>query len=332
VELKKMNASDVGVVIIGRNEGERLRRCLRSLGDLARAAVYVDSGSTDASVQSAKDLGATVIDLDMSQPFTAARARNEGFAKLKALFPGVAYVQCVDGDCELASGWLASAYDFLQERADVALVCGRRRERSPEASIYNLLCDIEWNTPIGEALACGGDFMVRTDAFSAVGGFRPDLIAGEEPELCVRLRESGLKIWRIDCEMTKHDAAIFSFRQWWLRTVRTGHAFIEGFLLHRGSPFGLYRRETARVLFWGGALPLLVIIGSFFQPMVLLLGLVYPVQLVRMAVQEQKKPAPLSYAFFLLLGKFAEFQGTMTYLWRRSTGKQRELIEYKIPV
>ncbi|NWG92335.1 MAG: glycosyltransferase family 2 protein, partial [Parvularculaceae bacterium] len=194
--------SRVGFVAIGRNEGERLVACLKSLGAAAKGPiVYVDSGSTDDSVARAVDLGADVVRLDMSVPFTAARARNAGAARQRDTF-GVDYIQFIDGDCALAGGWIETARAVLDANSDVAAVCGRRREIRPDASVYNRLCDIEWDTPIGDAQACGGDVMMRADAFFAVGGYRASLIAGEEPELCLRLREKGLKIVRLDADMT----------------------------------------------------------------------------------------------------------------------------------
>ncbi len=116
-----------GAVAIGRNEGERLRRCLKSLS-AATALVYVDSGSTDGSAQWAHAHGVEVIELDMSLPFTAARARNAGFKRLRFLVPDLAYVQFVDGDCELVEGWPEQSLSFLRTHLDVAAVCGRRRE------------------------------------------------------------------------------------------------------------------------------------------------------------------------------------------------------------
>src|SRR5262249_504972 len=196
-----------------RNEGERLRRCLESASTGA-AVVYVDSGSTDGSAGWARDYGAEVVELDMTIPFTAARARNAGFRRLKETAPRLLYVQFVDGDCELAEGWLEKAVSFLGSHAGIGFVCGRRRERHPKKSMYNWLCDQEWDRPNGEADACGGDAMILAKAFEAVGGFRDDLIASEEPELCVRLRAAGYRIWRLDLEMTLHDASMTRFGQW----------------------------------------------------------------------------------------------------------------------
>ena len=146
----------VGAVAIGRNEGERLRRCLSSLSAVSRI-VYVDSGSTDGSAQWAGANGADVIELDMTLPFTAARARNRGFERLQIIAPQVQYVQFVDGDCEVVGSWIPEAVAFLNSHANVGAVCGRRRERYPEKSIYNWLCDQEWDRPNGRGSACGGD-------------------------------------------------------------------------------------------------------------------------------------------------------------------------------
>ena len=178
----------VGIVAIGRNEGERLRACLQSVIPRAALVVYVDSGSTDGSTVMARGSGGEVVELDMRIPFTAARARNEGFKRLRQLAPDLPYVHFVDGDCEVVGVWIETAAAFLDAHHDVAVVCGRRRERYPTQSIYNHLCNIEWDTPVGETSACGGDALMRVEAFEQVGGYRGDLIAGEEPELCVRLR------------------------------------------------------------------------------------------------------------------------------------------------
>src|SRR5207248_7579001 len=132
--------------------------------------------------------------------------------------------------------WLERAEQELKVRPEVAVVCGRRRERFPEGSVYNRLCDMEWDTPVGEAESCGGDAMMRVKAVRATGGYRAALIAGEEPELCLRLREAGWKVLRLDAEMTLHDAAMTRFGQWWKRAVRAGHAFAEVSWLHRTSP------------------------------------------------------------------------------------------------
>src|SRR5271165_4367866 len=166
----------VGAVVIGRNEGQRLRRCIESLRGLENRVVYVDSGSSDDSVSIARALGCAVVVLDMSKPFTAARARNAGFERLLAVVPTLSYVFFVDGDCEVEAGWAEKARHFLDSNSGVAVVWGRRRERYPQHSVYNMLCDIEWGgVAIGETRACGGDAVMRVSVFNQIGGYRPDL-------------------------------------------------------------------------------------------------------------------------------------------------------------
>ena len=321
---------NLSAVVIGRNEGERLKRCLMSLSAVG-TVIYVDSGSTDGSVPWAAEHGAEVIALDMSLPFTAARARNRGFRRLQEISPKIDYVQFVDGDCEVVAGWMEKALAFLESHNDVAVVCGRRRERYPARSIYNWLCDIEWDTPVGEAKACGGDALIRVAAIDQVGGYRADMIAGEEPELCVRLRAARWRVWRLDAEMTLHDAAMTRFSQWWIRVFRSGYAFAQGAYLHGASPERHWLWESRRALIWGVWLPLgCVMAGLIFGPWGWATFLIYPLQILR---QTARNSGPLSHratiALYHMLGRFPEALGEIKFMGDRLLGRQTKLIEYK---
>ncbi|WP_027147395.1 glycosyltransferase [Methylobacter marinus] len=326
-----MSTSDIGVVVIGRNEGERLKICLQSLLKAASKIVYVDSGSQDNSVQMAKGMGINVVELDLTIPFTAARARNTGFQWLLNNYPDINYVQFVDGDCEINSSWLTTAKKFLDEQSAYAVAFGRRRERYPEKSIYNLLCDMEWNTPVGDAKACGGDALMRVAALAAVEGYRDDLIAGEEPELCVRLRAAGWRIRRLAEEMTLHDAAITRFSQWWKRAQRGGYAFAEGFFLHGATRERFRVKESRSPWLWGCFIPVVAISVAFFKGMAgWSLLLVYPLQVGRLALRGEQVPRNnWLRAFFLVLGKFPELLGQLQFIWNRLAGRKGRLIEYK---
>lgn len=315
----------VGFVLIGRNEGERLVRALSAL-PTNMPVVYVDSGSTDTSIAEAQEVGAEVVELDMSNPFTAARARNEGAERLLQIAPSLDYIQFLDGDCALHPDWLGKARAFLDSHPDAAVACGRRREQFPEASIYNYMIDQEWDTPLGEAKACGGDALIRVSAFQNVSGYNPDLIAGEEPEMCVRLRAAGWKIWRLDAEMTSHDAALTHLGQWWKRTRRAGHAYAEGAFLHGSPPERHKVRETRSAIVWGIALPVGILMAAILiSPWLLAIFLVYPLQILRL----RKKGYDNTSASFVVLGKFAEAHGIAEFYWRRLRGRKRGLIEYK---
>jgi len=319
-----------GVIAIGRNEGERLKRCLQSV-PTGTAVVYVDSGSTDGSAQWAREYGADVIHLDKSSPFTAARARNAGFKRLKQIASDFLYVQFVDGDCELEENWLETARSFLSLHADVGIVCGRRRERHPEKSVYNWLCDEDWNRPTGEVDACGGDAMMRFNAFEAIGGYRNDLIAGEDPELCVRLRAAGWRVWRLDRNMTLHDAAMTHFGQWWRRSIRCGYAFAQGAYLHGAPPERHFLWESRRAWLWGIWLPLACLTVSLtFAPWGWAVWFIYPIQVLRQTLRNAgslRERATL--AVFQVLARFPEVLGQIRFTCDRVFRRQAHLIEYK---
>ena len=320
-----------GIVAIGRNEGERLRRCLESAMAATPCVVYVDSGSTDDSLEIAGKLGVELVKLDLTVPFTAARARNAGFERLSRRWPTLELVQFVDGDCELAPGWISAATEFLADHPDYVAVHGRRRERFPEASIYNHLCDLDWDRPTGDARAFGGDVMIRCRALADADGYREDFIAGEEPELCVRLRARGWKIRSLAAEMTLHDAAMFRFGQWWRRSERCGYAYALGASVHGGAPERHKVRETMRVWAWTLGPPLLAVAcGILLWPAGLLVLLVYPLQWARLFRRAAGSPRLRALvALSELVGKFAELQGQLGWLRDRMTQRRRGLIEYK---
>jgi len=324
---------EVGVVVIGRNEGERLVRCLESVQGQASRVVYVDSGSTDGSLTAAQALAHAVVELDMRIPFTAARARNEGFRRLLEIGENLHYVFFIDGDCEVVDGWLRTAVEFLEAHADYGVVWGLRREKFPEKSIYNLLCDIEWQDyPLGETSACGGDAVARIEAIRQVNGFRADLICGEEPEMCIRLRKAGWRIYHLETPMTVHDAAIYRFGQWWKRMMRGGYGFAQGAALHGARPERHGVLQTRRAWFWGLGIPLasvcLVAVAGGWG--LLILG-AYPLQLIRLSVLGGRHSMRENWlrAAHLVLSKFPEAFGQLKFHVDRFRGAQSHLIEYK---
>lgn len=324
----------VGVVAIGRNEGERLRRCLDSVMAQASRVVYVDSGSTDGSVAMARRRGVMVVELDRSAPFTAARARNAGFEQLRLAEGGVQFVQFVDGDCEVRAGWLKTAAETLRGNAKLAAVCGRRRERHPEASVYNRLCDIEWDTKVGNTSTFGGDVVVRASVFRELGGYNAAVIAGEDPELSVRVLRAGWLIERLDEEMTWHDAAIMCFGQWWRRNARAGHAYAEGAAMHGATPARHCVHEARSNWVWGLFVPAAALAGAWWTwgGSLLLLGL-YGVLYWRVRCHALQRGLPTgdakSVAWFTMLGKFPQALGQLAYWRNRLTGRCGGIIEYK---
>jgi GT2 family glycosyltransferase len=338
-----MRAQATGVVVIGRNEGARLGRSFDSLGALQRTAVYVDSGSTDASVALARRRGIEVVALDPSLLLSAARARNAGFRRLVELHPDTAYIQFVDGDCELAEGWLETAATALAAGPGAAVAAGWLRERDPDRSIYHRLADLEWNGGgSGEVDEVGGIFMIRREAFERSGGFDEGLAAGEELELCHRLRAQGWRLLRLDRAMASHDLAMTRFRQWWRRALRFGYASAK-----LGDRYSLarYRQNNLRVRLWCAAPVLLPAIAyltasasgmAALPPALAAFACTWPAQLLRIALRARKSGHPagvaLPLAFFTVLAYAPQFAGQALYLADRVRSRSHRLIEHKTPL
>lgn len=329
--------SQLGIVTIGRNEGERLRCSLRSMVGRGFPVVYVDGNSTDGSAELARSLGAEVLVEDPSQPNSAANGRNAGFEHLCRIDPEVRYVQFIDGDCEMVEGWLEQALGVFEERPDVALVTGRRRERFPEASPYKKLADLEWDMPPGEVQGSHGDVMVRVEAFRQVGGFDPAVLVSEDYELCVRLRKAGYPLLRIDAEQSLHDMPMTRFNQWWLRNVRTGYGYADGARLHGKPPERHCMREVRSILLWGVALPAISLAlawPTWGASLLLLAG--YPLmyrRIRRYAIgRGWSEPDARLFARSCMLAKFPNAWGLFTYWYRRCTRHELRNIEYRTAV
>jgi glycosyltransferase involved in cell wall biosynthesis len=330
----------VGLVVIGRNEGDRLARCLRSVRAIPNR-VYVDSGSTDGSVALARAERVSVVELTTPPHFTAARARNAGLAQLLIAAADLEFVQMIDGDCEVQPGWIAAGLAALRAQLDHAVVFGRQRERHPERSVYNALCDDEWNVPIGESATCGGNALFRVEALRQVGFYNATMIAGEEPELSIRLRKRGWRLRRIDAEMNLHDAAMSRFSQWWQRTRRSGHAFGELSFLHPDVRDPNSPRSVLSILAWGGVMPAMLLLAALLaltlNPLwwvaAGLLVLPWPLRMVQLARRQRRRglsaKVALASGILLMVGKLPQFLGLMGYYFNRLSGRASRLIEYK---
>lgn len=330
----------LGVVVIGRNEGTRLQKCLNSLVASGDPIVYVDSGSTDGSVAFAHSLNVQVVELDLSGDFSAGRARHTGFEHLTSHFPTVEFVFFVDGDCQVVPDWPALGAQFLCEHPPVAAVAGRRRERFPRQSWFNLECDWEWDRPAGETLAIGGDGIYRVSAYRAAGGFDATVPAGEEPELCSRLRQQGWTIWRVTDDMTIHNADLTSWRQWWKRQFRTGYG---GFDVERRFHLQLFDRILRGAAFWSvlypaafGAASLIFAAlwgttAAFLTLCLALLG--WCIQVLRIARRERRPgwllPDTLKIACLMMLAKLPIAVGAGLASFNHWRGIGNRIVEYK---
>jgi glycosyltransferase involved in cell wall biosynthesis len=324
----------LSIVIIGRNEGDRLASCLQSVDWMRAGAelIYVDSASADGSSQVASDFGAQVIVLHGGIQ-TAARARNAGWQR--ALAP---YVLFLDGDTILNQDFPAAALKVLESEPSIAAVWGHRRELHPEQSLFNRVLDLDWIYPAGNTDYCGGDVVMKRSAIAEVEGYDPSLIAGEEPELCRRLRARGYHIVHIDFPMTRHDLNMMRFSQYWRRAVRAGHAYAEISDRFRRSADPMWLQESNRNLlcgsFWVGWLTVALMAGALRSLWIVVWLALLPLLSARSAWKVRYK-APSQTMLLLLYGFHSHLQqipiliGQLKYFLGRRLGEQPKQIEYK---
>lgn len=326
----------IAAVIIGRNEGERLRVCLTSVLAMHYpreliTVIYVDSASTDLSVALAQSLGVKTVVLD--GPTTAARGRNAGWTQTEAPF-----ILFLDGDTVLHPEFVAKAIPHFAEPA-IAGVYGNRRETRTADSVYNAIFDLDWNAATGDSLFFGGDAIVRREALASVNGYNPLLIAGEEPDLCRRMRGLGNRILHIDEPMTLHDLDMHHFSQYWRRSIRTGYAYAEISAIYANTSDPLWGRDSRsnliRGVFWTTS-PLLAIVLSIALHTIGPIGLfvLAAVALIARTVTKSsrriRKPyLLLAYSLHSHLQQVPIFFGQLRYRIRRMRGQSSAIIEYK---
>lgn len=333
-----MTHPSVSVVIIGRNEGQRLGRCLASViashtPPVVSETIYVDSGSLDGSPALAAQMGAQVVVLD-SPNCTAALGRNAGWRLAASDL-----VLFLDGDTILDPDFLRLAVDALSTDVQLAAVWGHRREIHPERSIYNRILDLDWAVRPGITEYCGGDVLMRREVLAEAGGYDATLIAGEEPELCRRLRMKGYRILHIDAPMTGHDLAITRLAQYWKRATRAGHAYAEVSKRFRGTPDPFWtadcQRNYRRCAFWvltvlGAAATSIAVRSSL--PMLAWFGLLFVLS-VRSAWKARWKSSNALTLF--LYGVHSHLQqlpicvGQLKFALQSGRRANPKLIEYK---
>jgi GT2 family glycosyltransferase len=328
----------VGVVLIGRNEAQRLVRVVAAACEQADYVVYVDSNSTDDSRELAASLGATVVHLAKG-PYTPSRGRQVGFEEILRQRPDLAYVQFVDGDCMLMPGWIDRAYQYLEAHPAVGAVFGRRREENCARSFYSRLMDIDWDHPAGEAANFGGDSLVRVEAVQQAGGWSANTINAEDIDLSFRIRAQGWTIVRLAEEMTRHDVRMSRFAEYWRRSVRAGYGFAEVGWRYRHGPGKLLLRRMASAVLYGFLLPVLAVVFAFvWWPASALIGVLYARSIAVMALWARRRGASwrtsLAYAGLNMVCKVAAFLGVARYVRDRAVGKAQpsdHLIVYRKP-
>jgi glycosyltransferase involved in cell wall biosynthesis len=326
----------LSIVVIGRNEGQRLKQCFASIcavrGFEKVQLIYVDSSSTDGSPELASQFGAEVIVIHPERP-TAASGRNAGWNRATEEF-----ILFLDGDTVLNPDFPCAALNAMVGDPRICAVWGHRRELYADKSIYIRVLDLDWIYAPGIVEACGGDVLMRRSALLETGGYDDQLIAGEEPELCRRMRSRGYSILHIDHPMTGHDLQITRWSQYWKHARRAGYAYAEvsDRFRHSEDPFWLSdaRRGVILGCFWPISFVAALAVSIHYWPLLMTIWVgLFLAASVRSAWKARWKSGSaitlFLYGIHSHLQHIPIFLGQLQYAQDRRRRRQRDLIEYK---
>ena len=324
----------IGVVVIGRNEGDRLKRCLNSLKEKYPkvAAVYVDSLSGDNSLQTAKSMGYDSISIGNEVAPSAALGRNTGAQYLINKYPQLELIQFLDGDSEICENWLETSGNFLAVNQDIGIVSGVKSESDRNDSFFGQLNGVEWDSASGLTEAVPGDMMVRVSTFQLLGGFDNEIIAAEDDDLCLRAKKNGDLTYKLNAAMSIHYGGLTTIGQWLRRAIRTGYAYANLFHINNG---GYFQKSLLSAIFWGACFPfvfLTFLAAQNFWLAVFCIA-IYSTMIVKIASQPRIRklsmPHAITYGFLTMISKTAEAIGAGKYLSNLLLSSERKIIEYK---
>ena len=213
-----MAGGPVAAVVVNYNAERHLRTCLASLeSEGVKDVIVVDNGSRDRSAQMAEAAGAVWLPTGFNLGY--GRAANLG----AAAFPGAVSLLICNPDLRLLPGAVASLVGALE--GDPLLAAVGPRIENPDGSLYPSartfpdlveamghglfglvaprnrwtrryrLLDWDHAGPSEVDWISGACFLVRRQAWDAVGGFDPSFFMYmEDVDLCWRLGRSGWKV------------------------------------------------------------------------------------------------------------------------------------------
>lgn len=194
------------VVIIGRNEEQFIAKSIRSALAVqpqlpSLEVIFVDSASTDRSVEIAKELPIRVLQLRPDWPLCVAAGRYTGFLHSRGR-----YILFLDGDAEVEAEWLVRAVEFMDQHPRYGAVAGVLDEEyvNPEGLQMGGTKNVfgqDLTQSLIDCKALGGIAMYRRTAMEQAGTVNPHLPTGEDDELCMRIRNCGFQLARIEGRM-----------------------------------------------------------------------------------------------------------------------------------
>ena len=253
----------VSIVIPVKDRAEDLRLCLNSLQQLTYPqdkleVVVVDDGSSDATPQVARELGAILLESG-AVGGGPALARNKGASVATGEI-----LAFIDSDCTAAADWLSELLPSFSDKELAAV--GGWVDGMYHVSALDRYEAVMSSLNLGRremSAGRGGDtfylpscnLLMRKAAFAAAGGFRSELQVGEDVDLTWRLRDAGRKIQYLPSGTVYH---AHRSRIWPFMRRRFDYGTSEGLLqqLHpgRGKKMMLPPMLTVMLMFLISAL------------------------------------------------------------------------------
>lgn len=221
----------ISFIIIGKNEGWRLQKCLQSISYVVEQdaianyeIIYVDSQSTDNSIELAKQYGAKTFLI--TGECNAAIARNIG---AQEAIGGILFF--IDGDMELFPGFLPKV---LNEN-------GKLKYPFMSGIFNDIVHDLDWNylhtsrrhkLQEGDAdsveTTTGGLFLIEHSLWDKVGGMDTRFKRSQDYDLGLRLSQMGYPLHRKAILLANH-----YMRQYTIRNDYVGNVKYTALLLRK---------------------------------------------------------------------------------------------------
>ena len=205
------NTMQLSVCVIGRNEGQHLPACIKSLRQLAALeidyeTIFVDSASTDNSPLIAQSGFDQVLCLAQSPFLNAGAARNVGTQHAKG-----DWVLYLDGDMELAPEILADIGELIRSGQTDDGLCGFTENIYPDGS--RDLNHFRGNFEGSNCRMFGGAVLLPRLKVLEAGNWSCSLYAYEESELYSRLLRCGVNVRWYDHRMVEHKTPTVSLNR-----------------------------------------------------------------------------------------------------------------------
>jgi len=194
------------VVLIGRNEEQFIGGAIDSVLAVKERipsleVIFVDSASTDRSVEVAQQHPSRILQLKPEWPRCVAAGGYIGY-----LHSHGKYVFFQDGDSNVEADWLVKAVDFMEANPAYGGIAGVLDEEYIDAagnyhgSVPNVFGQ-DLAKEVCEVKHLGGIAFYRRQAMKIAGPVNPHLPTAEDHELCMRIRNAGYKLARINGRM-----------------------------------------------------------------------------------------------------------------------------------